>query len=244
MAPRRVLDSRPGIGTGLSGAFMPNVPRRVDVTTTASTVPATATAITGNLTVVGQTRAGYLSVTPTSQPNPTTSTLNFPLADTRANGITVPVEGGNVWIVYKASGGSTHVILDVTGYFLDGPSGLTYVPVTTPSRILDTRFNTGLSGPFAVNVPRAFGTGNGGVGSSAEAVIGNVTVVGQTRAGYVSVTPTNQANPTTSTVNFPVGDIRANNFTVDLSNTNTLSATYKASSGTTHLIVDVTGYYK
>ena len=242
MAPKRVLDSRPAFNTGLTGPFLPNVPRQVDVTTAASGVPAAATAITGNLTVVGQTRAGFLAITPTNVPNPPTSSLNFPLGDTRANGVTVPLSGGNLWIVYKSSGGSTHVILDVTGYFLDGTAGKTYVPITSPERILDTRFNDGLSGPFLASKPRAFGTT--GVGSDAVAVIGNVTVVAQTRAGYLAVTPTNEINPSTSTINFPLGDIRANNFTVDLSGTRTLSATFKASSGSTHLVVDVTGYYK
>jgi hypothetical protein len=76
------------------------------------------------------------------------------------------------------------------------------------------------------------------------AVVGNVTVVGQTKAGYVSLTPNVQANPTTSTINFPLGDTRANNFTVKLGNTGGLVGIYKASSGSTHLIMDVTGYYK
>ena len=85
----------------------------------------------------------------------------------------------------------------------------------------------------------------GGVGSDAKAIIGNVTVVGQTKAGYVSLTPTPQANPTTSTINFPLGDTRANNFTIDLCGTGSLSGVYKAPAGAkTHLIVDVFGYYK
>jgi hypothetical protein len=59
------------------------------------------------------------------------------------------------------------------------------------------------------------------------------------------VTPTAQANPTTSTINFPLGDIRANNFTVQLSGTGSLSGVYKAPAGAkTHLIVDDFGYYK
>jgi hypothetical protein len=83
-------------------------------------VPDGAGAITGNLTVVGQTAAGFVSVTLTNQPNPTTSNLNFPLGDTRANGITVPLaSGSDAWLVYKAStsGKRTHLILDVSGYF-------------------------------------------------------------------------------------------------------------------------------
>ena len=75
--------------------------------------------ITGNLTVVNQTAAGYVSATLDSEPNPTTSVLNFPLGDTRANGVTLPLNsGGRTWFVYKApSGKSTHLILDLSGYF-------------------------------------------------------------------------------------------------------------------------------
>jgi hypothetical protein len=118
--------------------------------------------------------------------------------------------------------------------------------MAAPSRILDSRFGIGLSNPFSANTPRSWDTaGQLGVGSDAIAVIGNVTVVGQTRAGYAAVTPTSQANPTTSTINFPLGDTRANNFTVRLSGTGSLSAVYKAPAGAkTHFIVDVFGYYK
>jgi PKD repeat protein len=241
--PVRVLDSR--VGTGLSGAFLPSIPRTLSVAG-ANGIPAAARAITGNLTVVGQTRAGYLSITPNPTATPTTSTINFPVGDTRANGVTVPLNGsGDLSIVYKASGGTAHVVLDVTGYFLDGTAGKNFVPVDG-SRILDTRFGNGLSNPFSANTPRTWAVANrGGVASSAVAIIGNVTVVGQTKAGYVSLTPTAQANPTTSTINFPLGDIRPNNFTVQLSGTGSLSGVYKAPAGAkTQLIVDVFGYYK
>jgi hypothetical protein len=86
--------------------------------------------------------------------------------------------------------------------------------------------------------------GKGGIGSDAIAITGNVTVVEQTKPGYVSVTPTPVATPATSTINFPVNDNRANNFVVKVSAGGTDSATYRGTGGgTTHLIVDVTGYF-
>jgi hypothetical protein len=162
--------------------------------------------------------------------------------------VTVPLNAtGDLWIVYKtATGtGTAHVLLDVTGYFLDGTAGATFVPVT-PARILDTRYAIGLTGPFAVNASRHWAVaGQGGVGTAAVAVIGNVTVVGQTKAGFVSLTPALETDPTTSTINFPLGDVRANNFTVKLSPAGDLYGIYRATSaGTTSLVVDVTGYYK
>src|SRR6185436_19392258 len=91
LTPGRILDSRPGVPlSGLTGTFKASTPRQLPVSGHWG-VPATATAITGNLTVVGQTAAGYVSATLTSNPNPTTSILNFPLGDVRANGVTVPL---------------------------------------------------------------------------------------------------------------------------------------------------------
>jgi PKD repeat protein len=246
VAPVRVLDSRSG--KGLSGTFKPSVPRQLTVGGTPG-IPANAVAITANLTVTDQTRRGFLSITPIANANPNTSSLNFPLGDIRANGVTVPLTGspGTLWIVYKngLTTGSTHVLLDVTGYFTAGTGGATFVPVT-PARILDTRSGNGLAGTFKAAVPRTWQAWTrGGIATNADAVVGNVTVVGQTRRGYVAITPTPVVTPNTSTINFPVGDIRANNLTVQLSGTGSMSGVYNTGAGgSTHVLFDVFGYYK
>jgi hypothetical protein len=242
--PVRVLDSR--FGTGLSGKFLPNQPRTFQVT--GATVPAGAVAITGNVTVVNQTRAGFVSLTPTPQANPTTSTINFPVGDTRANGLTVPLSPtGQLSAVYKSSGGTTDLILDVTGYYLKNLNGARFVPLT-PGRRMDTRFappREGLTGPFVANAARTLVIEPyQGVPANATAVTGNLTVVGQTRAGFVSMTTTANNNPTTSTINFPLGDTRANGVTGPLSGPGSIGLVYKASGGATHLILDLTGYFR
>jgi len=124
-------------------------------------------------------------------------------------------------------------------------AGATYVSLT-PSRLLDTRNGTGLSGTFSSGVARTFAvSGHGGVPAGAIAVTGNLTVTNQTSAGFVALTPDPTNSPTTSTLNFPLGDNRANGVTVALSGTGTLSATYMGSVGgaTTDLLFDVTGYF-
>jgi hypothetical protein len=126
-----------------------------------------------------------------------------------------------------------------------GPPGATYIPLT-PSRLLDTRVGTGLGGPFSANSPRTFAvSGRGGVPAEAIAVTGNLTVTGQTQPGYIYLGPNPMAAPTSSTLNFPLADNRANGVTLALSPTGTLSATYVtgAGAGTTHLVFDVTGYF-
>jgi hypothetical protein len=84
-------------------------------------VPAGATAVTGNLTVTAQTGPGFLYVGPVATDNPASSTINFPVADDRANGVTVAIGTGgtlSVTFVAPAAGPTTHAIFDVTGYFV------------------------------------------------------------------------------------------------------------------------------
>jgi hypothetical protein len=127
-----------------------------------------------------------------------------------------------------APGGSADFIFDVTGYFMPDQSGATYVPLT-PARLLDSRYANGLSGKFSGWVPRTFQvSGRGGVPSGAVAVTGNFTVTNQSTAGAGFLGPNSTASPTTSTINFPVGDNRANGVTVALGSGGTLSATYLA----------------
>jgi hypothetical protein len=59
-------------------------------------------------------------VTTTPTATPTTSTINFPLGETRANGTVAPLDvDGDVSAVYKAGGtNTTHLILDISGCFV------------------------------------------------------------------------------------------------------------------------------
>jgi hypothetical protein len=100
-------------------------------------VPSNATAATGNLTVTGQTSPGYLYIGPVAQNNPTSSTLNFPLGDDRANAVTVALGGGRLSVTYAAptTGPTAHAIFDVTGYFVPYSPG----PVTWTLDLYDAR---------------------------------------------------------------------------------------------------------
>jgi hypothetical protein len=243
LTPARILDTRSG--NGLGGAFSSHAARTFQVTGRGG-VPANATAVTGNLTVTGQTSNGYLFLGPTATNNPTSSTLNFPVGDDRANGVTVALGGGTLSITFVAPtlGPTAHVIFDVTGYFVPGMGGATYVPLS-PSRILDTRSGNGLSGPFSSHAARTFGVANrGGVPANAIAVTGNLTVTGQTSNGYLFLGPVAMNDPTSSTLNFPRGDDRANAVTVALGG-GTLSVTFVAPAPgpIAHVIFDVTGYF-
>jgi FtsP/CotA-like multicopper oxidase with cupredoxin domain len=251
IAPTRILDTRNGTG-GSWAPLSSHVARTFQVT--GSAVPANATAVTGNLTVTGQTRNGYFFIGPVAMDNPTSSTLNFPVGDDRANAVTVSLGlGGTLSVTYvgAAAGATAQVVFDVTGYFVPDSSGATYHPVN-PARVLDTRDGTGGSwAPLSSHGARTFQVTGGlsGIPSNATAVTGNLTVTQQSRNGYLYIGPVAANDPTSSTLNFPLGDNRANSVTVALgeginSPLGSLSATYVGSGpGTAHVIFDVTGYF-
>jgi hypothetical protein len=243
--PQRLLDTRAEIG--LANRFVSGTPRTVQIAGRGG-VPADAVAVTGNLTVTGQTSSGYLALGPKATASPRTSTLNFPLADTRANGVVVRLAAnGTLAAVFKgATGARAHVILDVTGFYWMGSEAATYMPVA-PVRLLDTRDGNGLADPFATGSSRSFEVaGRADIPADAVAVTGNVTVTGQTSAGYVSLRPVSTAEaPTTSTLNFPLGDTRANGVVVRLAPDGSLSAVFVGQpDATAHILLDVTGYYR
>ena len=247
VTPVRVLDTRPG-GIGLSGKFTAKVARTWQVTGVGG-IPAGAVAVTGNVTVTQQEAVGFVAVTPTATNSPPSSTINIPLNDNRANNLTVPLSStGTLSATYgAATGKKTHLIFDVTGYFLADDTGATFSPLA-PVRVLDTRGPTpiGLSGTFANNVPRTLTiAGTNGVPLSATAITGNLTVTQQSAGGYLAITKDPTADPATSTLNFPVSDNRANGVFAPLDGSGALSIVYKATAGAhTHVILDVTGYFE
>jgi hypothetical protein len=241
--PTRLLDTRNG--TGLAGPFSSHVARTLQVT--GGVVPTGASAVSGNLTVTQQTSLGFLYIGAVAMNDPTTSTLNFPLNDDRANAVIVQLgAGGTFSVTYAAPtlGPTAHVVFDVSGYFtLDGSGGT--LMTTTPTRLLDSRYGTGLSGVFSSHVARTFQVTGGVVPTGAIAVSGNLTVTQQTSLGFLYAGPVPMNNPTSSTLNFPFADDRANAVVVPLGAGGTLSITYAAPTlgPTAHVIFDVNGYF-
>jgi hypothetical protein len=88
--------------------------------TTANVVPAGATAVTFNITVTGTTGPNFLSVVPGNAASFTTSTLNWSTADASvANGGVCKLDTNRQLKVFVGDQpGSTHVIVDITGYYL------------------------------------------------------------------------------------------------------------------------------
>ena len=243
LPPARVLDTRTGLG--LSGPFTSGAARTFALAGRGG-VPANAVAVSGTVTVTGQTSAGYLSLGPFAATLSRSSVVNVPVGDARAAGFTVALNGsGPVAAMWTGAGGSkAHVIVDVTGYFVGGASGSTFVPLT-PARLLDTRTGNGLTGLMATGVPRSFQvTGRGGVPAGAKAVTGNLVAVAPNSGGYLALAPGVSATPATSSLNVPRGDVRAASVTLPLDAAGRLGVVWNGTPGSkSHVIFDVTGYF-
>jgi len=128
----------------------------------------------------------------------------------------------------------------------DGP--FQYYPVS-PCRVADTRINSG--GVMGTGQDRTFGIqGVCGIPAGAKAVSLNLTAVGPTGAGYLTLYPSGMAKPTVSTVNFVAGDSAIpNGAIVPLGSAATFSGAdlhvfAYAGGGTVHVILDVSGYFQ
>jgi hypothetical protein len=131
----------------------------------------------------------------------------------------------------------------------------------TPVRVLDTRDpnNVGLAGPFTSPVAQdltltgVIPTANGAqsvVPVGATSVVLNVTAVNATANGFISVRPADAPGaPTTSNLNFVVGDVTPNAVIVQVPtagpDAGKIELTYDAygtAGRTTDILVDVMGY--
>jgi hypothetical protein len=81
-------------------------------------IPVGAKAIAYNLTIVGTTGAGYLSVGPGDATTAGGSSINWSGPDqVLANGLTVTLDAWRQIKVFAGPGGGTHFLIDVLGYY-------------------------------------------------------------------------------------------------------------------------------
>ena len=225
--PTRVLDTRPPSSVGgYNTPFAVNTARSVAIAGLAG-VPLSATAVAITVTVVSPSGNGYLSVYPNGTSWPGTSTMNYNLGQVKA--ATAIVQLGGFGHIAVLANSTTDVVIDVVGYFGGSVSSTNKLGVLTPTRVYDSRTLT----IFGNNEPRSINTISAGVPSGAVAAVVNITVVGSTLAGFVSV------GSGTSTLNYPAGGAVASNMAIaPLSGTN-INVYVSAS---THVIIDVLAY--
>ncbi len=113
----------------------------------------------------------------------------------------------------------------------------------TPCRLADTRSTTPPA--LVAGASRNFQIGGlCGIPADARAVAFNLTVTESTIAGFLSLHPTGQPLPVVSSINFVAGVTRANNAIIPLGTGGQIAVFNGMASGTVHLVLDVTGYFR
>ncbi|HKH48543.1 MAG TPA: M12 family metallo-peptidase [Thermoanaerobaculia bacterium] len=120
LAPCRVLDTRNPDGPAGGPVLSPTGERSFPIAGSCG-VPANAVAVAANVTVISPTVGGYLSIVPGNAFPLGTSILNFPSGTILANNATLGLatDGAGTIRILNGAGGTTHVVLDVTGYYAE-----------------------------------------------------------------------------------------------------------------------------
>jgi len=112
VTPCRVADTRAAEAPALSGAST-----RALVVEGKCGIPASASAISANLTVTSPGASGNLRAFPADVSPPSTSVLNFRPGQTRANNLQLTLSADGQVKIYNDSPASVQIILDVNGYW-------------------------------------------------------------------------------------------------------------------------------
>jgi hypothetical protein len=117
VTPCRAVDTRLGFG----GIVHASTERSFSMKGVCG-VPASAKAVSLNLTIVGPNTEGFFSLWPFGGVFPVVATINFVAGEPAiANGAIVPIAAGTPDLLgaygTQSGLGTTHAVMDVTGYF-------------------------------------------------------------------------------------------------------------------------------
>lgn len=120
VAPTRVLDTR--FGTSVpAGAAQPDGTVSFAVAGRAGVPTSGVSAVALNVTATEPTTPGHLRVYASGRVRPVSSNLNFVAQQTVPNMVIAPVGADGRVSIYNSSGGTVHLVADVSGYTLAGP---------------------------------------------------------------------------------------------------------------------------
>jgi hypothetical protein len=238
LPPCRVLDSR--LPTG-AAALAREETRAVRVRGVCG-VPENAQAFSLNATVVPNGPLGYLTLWSTGFSRPIVSNLNALSGAVVANAAIIP--SGPDGSINAFVTNSSHLVLDINGYFAPPVTGGLNFYSTPPCRLMDTRDPAGeFGGPFIdgqttrnVSPARALCQ----INATAQAVSMNATVVPPASLSYLTLFPAGSTMPIVSTLNAVDGSITSNAAIVPVSTNGWLSAFLSHRS---HLLLDLNGFF-
>jgi len=147
----------------------------------------------------------------------------------------------------NASPGNVDLVGDVAWYF----TASSQLNAVDPARLLDTRpGSTTIDGQFEAGgalapngrLDLAVAGRNGLPASGVGAVVINVTATQPSATGFITAWPSDQARPLASSLNFVAGQTIPN-LVISAVSANGKVSLFNGSTGSTHLIADLTGWF-
>jgi len=231
-----------------------------------NSIPGDAVVLVGNATTVFPQAPfgfGYLTIYPSDAARPTVASSNYGNNDIINGPFAVKLGADGKFKVYTFS--TTHLVIDISGYYSTSPNdangvGLLFNPLPKPMRLLETRNIPGfpLTGCYQPQAPIPGGAGGIRtqqvwgtcsdqpitIPNTSRAIVGNVTAINPTGAGFGTFFPGNVGTaPTVATTNYPFPVVFGYNrhYYVGLSPGD---GTFKIlTQFTSDYIVDVSGYF-
>ncbi|GAA1197548.1 hypothetical protein F4556_003330 [Kitasatospora gansuensis] len=246
ISPARLVDTREGVGTTRgqvagNGSF----PVQIFGSDQAPLPGSGVTAVALNVTTTAAKGGGFLTIYPNDVPKPLASNLNFGPGQTIANAVIVPVGADGKIRVSNGSGAPTDVIVDVVGYY-SAAGASAYIPID-PLRLLDTREWQYGAVPSGEYIPMIFPAG----GPDVTGYVLNSTVTATQADGFLTVAPdpnlgdgswVEPTRPNVSTLNWTRGQTVPNLVQAPAGPGGGVDF-WNASSGSTHMVIDMFGFY-
>lgn len=121
LLPCRVVDTRSPTGPLGGPALTGGIQRMFTIAASACGVPASARALSLNITAVDATLSGYIAIFPGDSIFPMTSSINFSAGQNRANNAMATLSRDGLATLTALAGSSpalqVHLVIDVNGYF-------------------------------------------------------------------------------------------------------------------------------
>jgi hypothetical protein len=225
-SPQRAVDTR-GAAVRVGGAAIQEV-----AVAGVFGVPADAAGVALNVTITGAISDGFATVFPCGQQIPTASNVNYVKGQDIPNFVIAkPGVGGKVCV---SSSALVDVILDVSGYFAAGTG---FTATAAPVRFLDSRATTRIAAGTSKELVVA---GDKGIPANAKAMAMNVTAVGASADGFMTVYPCGEPVPVASNLNYSKGRDIANSV---LAKPGVGGKVCFYSDKAVDIVVDVSGYF-
>jgi hypothetical protein len=219
----------------------------------AEVVPAGASAVEYNITVVAPEAAGHLRVYPADREPPGASAINWAAGDKIANGLVVRLDAERRVKVTNYGGSPVRFLIDVVGYY--STVGAEFYALD-PVRAYDSRAPQPSPGPLAtgdaavrtVSVADARDAAGdvvmaGIVPSGAVGIAYNLTVTAPAADGHLRLFPSGSALPSASAINWPAAGYSRANASVVQTSADLRVSIYNGGAPA-HTLIDVLGYYR